>query len=122
MSLENIIRSLENGLVPVELDYRANADGNTINWDKVLYNLKYHTPEFYEQKFPKECQHIPAFDKIVDLIVEKNYSNSPLKEILERQDEMIARQENTKGHKGQVNDQVYLINIHNEQPEGDTTA
>jgi hypothetical protein len=93
MSLENIIKSLENGLLPVELDYRNHGEeGKTIDWDKVLYNVRYHTPEYYASKFPPECKHIPAFDKIIDLIVEKNYNNSPLKEILERQDEMIERQ------------------------------
>jgi hypothetical protein len=96
MSLENIIKSLENGLVPLELDYRAKEDGDVsnINWEKVMYNLRYKQPEFYEQKFPPECAKIPAFDKVIDLIIEKNYENSPLKEILERQDEMIERQEN----------------------------
>jgi hypothetical protein len=56
--------------------------------------LKYKQPEFYEQKFPPECRNIPAFDQIIDLIVEKNYNNSPLKEILERQDQLIKLQEN----------------------------
>jgi len=95
MSLENIIHSLENGLVPVELDYRAKEEGDVsnINWDRVLYNLRYKQPEFYEEKFPVECKHIPAFDKVIDLIVNKNYNNNPLKEILERQDEMIRKQE-----------------------------
>jgi len=86
MSLENIIKSLENGLLPVELDYRNHGEeGKTIDWDKVLYNIRYHTPEYYESKFPPECKHIPAFDKIIDLIVDMNKDNSPLKELLERQ-------------------------------------
>jgi hypothetical protein len=93
MSLENIIRSLENGICPPELNYKNNEDEG-IDWDKVLYNLKYKQPEFYEQKFPPECKQIPAFDQIIDLIVEKNYNNSPLKEILERQDQLIELQEN----------------------------
>jgi hypothetical protein len=110
MSLENIIRSLENGICPLELNYKPREEGEeNIDWNRVLYNLKYHQPEFYEQKFPPEIKHIPGFNKIVDLIIDKNYSNSPLREILERQDEMIARQEN-------------IINIHNEQPEGDTAT
>jgi hypothetical protein len=58
-----------------------------------MYNLRYKQPEFYEEKFPPECRNIPAFDKVIDLIVEKNYNNSPLKEILQRQDEMIRKQE-----------------------------
>ena len=95
MSLENIIRSLENGLVPVELDYRAKEEGDVsnIDWDKVRYNLTYKQPEFYEQKFPPECANIPGFDQVIDLIVNKNFENSPLKEILQKQDEMIRKQE-----------------------------
>ena len=86
MSLENIIRSLENGICPVELDYRPREEGaENIDWDKVLFNLKYHQPEFYENKFPKEIKKLPAFDKIVNLILDKNKYNSPLKEIMERQ-------------------------------------
>ena len=98
MSLENIIRSLENGLVPLELDYRQReeSDVSTIDWDKVLFNLRYKQSEFYEQKFPPECKDIPGFDKIIDMVIEKNYENSPLKEILQRQDEMIALQDNNK--------------------------
>jgi hypothetical protein len=89
MSLENIIKSLENGLVPLELDYRPRegADVSTIDWDKVRYNLTYHTPEFYEDKFPVECKQIPAFDQVIDLILDRNKDNSPLQEILERQEE-----------------------------------
>jgi hypothetical protein len=95
MSLENIIRSLENGICPLELNYRQREEGaQNIDWNKVMYNLTYKQPEFYEEKFPPECKHIPGFNKIVDMIIEKNYNNSPLKEILERQDEMIKRQDN----------------------------
>ena len=109
MSLENIIKSLENGLVPVELDYRTREEGaENIDWNRVMYNLTYKQPEFYEQKFPPECKNIPAFDKVIDLILDKNYNNSPLKEILERQDEMIARQEN-------------INNIYNEEHEPSTS-
>jgi hypothetical protein len=99
MSLENIIQSLKNGICPLELDYRPREEGadvSNIDWDKVRYNLTYKQPEFYEQKFPVECKHIPGFDKIVDMIIEKNYNNSPLKEILERQDELIELQNNNK--------------------------
>jgi hypothetical protein len=89
MSLENIIRSLENGICPVELDYRPHEKGDNIDWDKVMYNLKYHQPHFYEDKFPPECKHIPAFDKIVELILDKNKDNSPLLEIEQRQENII---------------------------------
>jgi hypothetical protein len=88
MSLENIIKSLENGICPLELNYKPREEGaENIDWERVLYNLKYHQPEYYENKFPKEMKKLPAFDKIVDLIVEKNTENSPLKEMIERQQE-----------------------------------
>jgi len=99
MSLENIIRSLENGLVPLELDYRPREEGadvSNIDWDKVLFNLKYHQPEFYENKFPKEIKKLPAFDKIVDLIVEKNAENSPLKEMKRRQENIVNNYEDNE--------------------------
>jgi hypothetical protein len=90
MSLENIIKSLENGICPLELNYKPREEGaENIDWDKVLFNLKYHQPEFYEKKFPKEIHNIPAFDKVINLIVEKNADNSPLKEMMERQEENI---------------------------------
>jgi hypothetical protein len=96
MSLENIIKSLENGICPLELNYKPCEGGENIDWNRVLYNLRYKQPEFYEQKFPPECAKIPAFDEVINLITEKNYQNSPLKEILQRQDEMIALQDNNK--------------------------
>ena len=113
MSLENIIRSLENGLVPVELDYRPREEGaENIDWNKVLYNLKYHQPEFYEQKLPKELKNLPCYDEIINLAVETNKKNSPLFEILQKQDKMIALQEA----------QENLRNIHNEPAESDQNA
>jgi hypothetical protein len=97
MSLENIIFSLENGICPLELNYKQREEGaQNIDWNRVLYNLRYKQPEYYEEKFPVECRNIPAFDKIVDLILNKNKDNSPLKEILQRQDELIELQENNK--------------------------
>jgi hypothetical protein len=105
MSLENIIRSLENGICPPELNYKNNEDEG-IDWNRVMYNLRYKQPEFYEEKFPPECKQIPAFDKIIDMVIEKNYNNSPLKEILQRQDEMIALQENlNKQYKDEEHEQ-----------------
>jgi hypothetical protein len=46
--------------------------------------LRYHDPAFYDNRFPPEIKNLPAYDKIIDLIVEKNEDNSPLKEMTER--------------------------------------
>ena len=84
MDISNLIKSLENGVCPAELLYKPNPDVSNFDWDRVLYNLRYHDPAFYDEKFPPEIKQIPAYDKIIDLIVEKNEDNTPLKEITER--------------------------------------
>ena len=76
MDISNLTKSLENGVCPAEV--------TEFDQEKVLYNIRYHDPAFYDNKFPIECRQIPAYDKIIDLIVEKNEDNSPLKEMTER--------------------------------------
>ena len=84
MDISNLIASLELGICPAELNYKPNQETTEIDWDKLLYNLRYHDATFYDNKFPTECRQIPAYDKIIDLIVEKNENNSPLKEMEKR--------------------------------------
>ena len=72
MDLSNLIKSLENGVCPTELLYKPNPETDEFDWNRVLYNLRYHNPEFYDNKFPPEIKQIPAYDKIIDLIVQKN--------------------------------------------------
>ena len=84
MDISNLIKSLENGVCPAKLLYKPNPETDEFDWDRVLYNIRYHDPAFYDNKFPIECRQIPAYDKIIDLIVEKNEENSPLKEMTER--------------------------------------
>jgi hypothetical protein len=85
MNIQNLIRSLENGICPQELSYNGDYNNESIDWERVLYNVKYHQPQFYEDKFPSEIHQIPAFDQVINLIVEKNKDNSPLIEIEEKQ-------------------------------------
>ena len=84
MDISNLIQSLENGVCPAELLYKPNPETDEFDWSRVLYNMRFHDPEFYDIKFPPEIKQIPAYDKVIDLIVEKNQDNSPLKEIIER--------------------------------------
>ena len=46
----------------------------------VAYNELYKLPEFYEQKFPRGYENIPAFDTIIQSIAYMNIDNSPLQE------------------------------------------
>ena len=84
MDFKNLLKSLENGICPAELDFTTNKE-DVIDWDKVRYNTFFKSNEYFENKFPPELQNLPAFDKIIDLIVDKNKDNSPLKEITEKQ-------------------------------------
>ena len=81
MDIFNLIKSLENGVCPAELLYKPNPETTEFDWERVLYNLRYHDPAFYDNKFPPEIKQIPAYDKIIDFIVDKNKDNSPLKEM-----------------------------------------
>jgi hypothetical protein len=84
MDFKNLLKSLENGICPAELNFSGNKE-DVIDWDKVRYNTFFKSNEYFEDKFPPELQNLPAFDKIIDLIVDKNKDNSPLKEITEKQ-------------------------------------
>lgn len=86
MDLQKLIRQLEQGICPAELNYRTDAR-EEIDWEKVSYNTRYHSFDFYDEKFPKELRKMPAYDKIVELIVDKNVDNSPLKEITQLTEE-----------------------------------
>lgn len=84
MDLNRIIRCLENGECPPELNFRGDKE-DVIDWDKVRYNTFFKSNEYFENKFPEVVHSLPAFDKIIDMIVDKNKDNSPLKEIIEKQ-------------------------------------
>ena len=86
MDLQKLIRQLEQGICPTELSYRADVQ-EEIDLEKVAYNTKYHSFDFYDNKFPEEIRQMPAYDKIVELIVDKNVDNSPLKEITQLTEE-----------------------------------
>ena len=84
MSLNYTIECLEKGEVPPELDYSEANCHHEIDMEKLAYNVRYNSFEYFDNKLPNDLKHIPAYDKIVELIVNKNKDNSPLKEIEER--------------------------------------
>ena len=95
MDFQKLIQDLEKGICPAELNFNANAT-EEIDWNKVAYNTRYNNAKFFENKFPSELLDLPAFDKIIDVIVEKNKGNSPLKEIEERQNMTLKLVEDEK--------------------------
>ena len=84
MDFKQLIKQLEQGICPAELCFNATAT-EELDWHQVAYNTKYNTAHFFENKFPDELHGIPGFNKVIDLCVEKNINNTPLKEIEQRQ-------------------------------------
>lgn len=80
MDLNRLIKSLEQGICPPELSYNGEME-DVIDWDKVRYNTFFKSNEYFENKLPQVLQSLPGYNKIIDLIVEKNKDNSPLKEM-----------------------------------------
>lgn len=81
--VNRVLKSLDAGVCPPELCYNANAT-EEIDWQKVRYNTFYKSPEFFESKFPPELMNLQGFDKVINLIVNENKDNSPLKEITQK--------------------------------------
>ena len=83
MSFQNILRKLEKGELPEELDFRPKPQ-QEIDWDKVKYNTFYKTDEYILQRYPNSMafQNLPGSDKILDVV--KSKITTPLDEMEER--------------------------------------
>ena len=88
MSFENILRKLENGELPEELDFRP-KQAEEIDWDKVKYNTFYRSDEYILQRFPNSMafQNLPSSEKLLDAI--KTQITTPLQEMEERQNIIV---------------------------------
>ena len=84
MNISEIIKSLEMGVCPPELNYTEANTGREIDWEKVIYNTRYNSFEYFSGKLPEELKKMPAYNEVINLIVDKNINNTPLKEIEER--------------------------------------
>ena len=102
MSLNYIIECLEKGEVPPELDYSEANCHHEIDWSKVAYNTRYNSFEYFDNKLPNDLQKLPAYDKIVDLIVDKNKDNNPIKEMEQRIKEATEEENNNIELYGEV--------------------
>ena len=79
---KSVIRDLENGLLPDELNF-TKPQNEQIDWAKVFDNSFYKRRELFESKFPSGMRDLPGFDAIIDIMVEN--AVSPLEEMRERQ-------------------------------------
>lgn len=59
-------------------------DNRFVDESLIQYNNIYQSHDFYINKFPEGFDNIAGFDRIIDSIVEKSKTNSPLIEYYER--------------------------------------
>lgn len=72
------IELLNLGILPDSLNFNGNQN-QVLDINKVAYNLRYKTTEYWESKFPTGYQNFPGFDKIIEKIAED--ALTPLEEI-----------------------------------------
>ena len=79
---KSVIKDLQRGIIPDELNFTLQKNDG-LDWDKLQYNNRYKSKEFFENKFPSGMLNLPAFDEIVERMVLN--AKTPLEEIEERQ-------------------------------------
>ena len=82
-NITQLIKSLEEGILPDELDFTNNKVHDPLDWDKIRYNAFYKSPDFVVKKLGENFLNLPAGEEIVQKIAEN--LPSPLEEMNERQ-------------------------------------
>lgn len=85
MDSKTVVKILNSGALPNELNFSLKQP--EVDWSKVLYNSFYKSYEFHKNKFPEGFENLPAFDKIVDNMIET--CKTPLEEMEIRQENNI---------------------------------
>ena len=78
----NILNNqLKNGICPRELCYNINNAG--VDFNKLQYNSRYHSYDFYGAKFPKGWSDNPLFSDLINIISNTAKMNNitPLQEL-----------------------------------------
>ena len=84
-SIHDLIKSLEKGELPQELNFTNIGVDNSLDLAKVQYNTFYKSRDYIYGKFPVGFENLPGCDLIVDNIL-KNIK-TPLEEIQMRRGE-----------------------------------
>ena len=64
--MEYLNNQLRNNICPRELNY--NIDNSCIDFNKLQYNSRYHSYDFYAKKFPKGWGDEPIFTDLINII------------------------------------------------------
>ena len=90
-SFQEILRKLEKGELPEELDFRHKQQTQEIDWAKIQYNTFYRSDEYIMNLFPNSMafQNLPGSDKIIESI--RDNITTPLIEMEERHTKAVAQ-------------------------------
>ncbi len=79
--MNNINNQLRNNICPRELNY--NIDNSCIDFNKLQYNSRYHSYDFYAKKFPRNWGDNPLFSDLINIISNTAKTNNitPLQEL-----------------------------------------
>ena len=78
-SINELIKSLEKGELPQELNFTNIGVDNSLDLAKVQFNTFYKSRDYIYGKFPVGFENLPGYDLIVDNILEN--IKTPLEEI-----------------------------------------
>ena len=79
--MEYLNSQLRNNICPRELNYNINNVG--VDFNKLQYNSRYHSYDYYANKFPRNWGDNPLFSDLINIIsntAKMNYI-SPLQEL-----------------------------------------
>jgi hypothetical protein len=85
MNSFEVVKKLNSGVLPNELNF--SLEQPELDWSKVLFNTFYKSYEFHSSKFPDGFENLPAFDKIVNHMIEN--AKTPLEEMTKRQENNV---------------------------------
>ena len=79
--MESLNKQLKSGILPRELNF--NLESSCIDWNKLQYNNRYQSFDFYASKFPPQFSDDALFEPIIQMIEykAKNNNKTPLNEL-----------------------------------------
>ena len=79
--MESLNKQLKSGILPRELNF--NLESSCIDWNKLQYNNRYQSFDFYASKFPPQFSDDALFEPIIQMIADKakNNNKTPLNEL-----------------------------------------
>ena len=79
--MEALNKQLKQGILPPQLNY--SIENNIIDWNKLQYNSRYQSFEFYSSKFPRGWDQEELFEPVIQMIADNAKINNitPLDEL-----------------------------------------